>query len=538
MEPGSVGDMSGPTLRIIAINDVYILENLPRLKSLVEHYRAVDPADAFIVTLAGDFVSPSLLSSLDSGAGMVDCMNEVGVTHAIFGNHEDDIPSEELHKRVQELRGICLGTNLPGYDVRMPASQVIEVAGASRTVRVGLVGVVIQDLTIYRRVPFDGKAVLAPNVAATREAERLVREAHCAVVIPLTHQALPDDRLLAHAQKNPPFPVILGGHEHTLFVEKVDDTWILKAPSEAVQAIVVDMVWPDIAPGAGALDLPQTRVHVDEVANYPEDAELRAKVDAHLRILTDIENATLVTPAPGEVLSSVGARTQQTTLGTLLATCVRTMLLADAACLNGGGIRGARTYPERFSYADLRAEVPFDNELVTVSLPGAVVQDALRASRAANAAVGGGYFQVDDRVVVDADNAIREIDGAPFDAAKTYRIALVRNLLAGLDHNEPLIRFAAEHPEAVPRENSGRNIKLVLAEAFAQKIWDSLGSFAKLDRNHDGTVSADEIRAALRDMGGKEPSPVTTQLVLTNMDADKDGVVSEEDVRKRRSPSR
>ena len=74
--------MPGPTLRLVCVNDVYSLEHLPRLKSLVREMATVTPADRLITTLAGDFVAPSLLSSLDHGAGMIDCLNAVPITHA------------------------------------------------------------------------------------------------------------------------------------------------------------------------------------------------------------------------------------------------------------------------------------------------------------------------------------------------------------------------------------------------------------------------------------------------------------------------
>ena len=127
----------GPRLRIVGVNDVYALDNLPRLRSLVRHHAAVDPADVLLVTLAGDFVAPSILSSLDSGRGMVDCLRAVGITHAIFGNHEDDIPTEELRRRIRELGATWLNTNARGFDPPLPAHQVIEVGGAGgRRVRV------------------------------------------------------------------------------------------------------------------------------------------------------------------------------------------------------------------------------------------------------------------------------------------------------------------------------------------------------------------------------------------------------------------
>src|SRR5437773_1878119 len=98
----------GPAARLVCVNDVYTLENLPRLRTLVQRAADVDPADVLIVTLAGDFVAPSMLSSLDAGRGMVDCMNEVPITHAVLGNHEDDIATAELRARIHEFRGTWL----------------------------------------------------------------------------------------------------------------------------------------------------------------------------------------------------------------------------------------------------------------------------------------------------------------------------------------------------------------------------------------------------------------------------------------------
>jgi 2',3'-cyclic-nucleotide 2'-phosphodiesterase (5'-nucleotidase family) len=144
----------GPTIRFVCVNDVYSLENLPRLRSLVVHYAEVDRPDALLVTLAGDFVAPSILSSLDSGRGMVECMKAVGITHAILGNHEDDIATAELSKRLAELGAKCLGTNVHGFEPPLPAFDVVEVGGSPRRIRVGLVGVVMNDAAVYRRKPF------------------------------------------------------------------------------------------------------------------------------------------------------------------------------------------------------------------------------------------------------------------------------------------------------------------------------------------------------------------------------------------------
>lgn len=57
-------------LRFIVINDVYELDDLPRYgTALKEAKRQQDSRTVVIGALAGDFLAPSLLSSLDRGRG-------------------------------------------------------------------------------------------------------------------------------------------------------------------------------------------------------------------------------------------------------------------------------------------------------------------------------------------------------------------------------------------------------------------------------------------------------------------------------------
>ena len=63
------------TLTLVAVNDVYDLEHLPKLRTLVDAVKA-QREGRVITTLAGDFLSPSVLSSLDRGRGMVGAVRE------------------------------------------------------------------------------------------------------------------------------------------------------------------------------------------------------------------------------------------------------------------------------------------------------------------------------------------------------------------------------------------------------------------------------------------------------------------------------
>jgi 2',3'-cyclic-nucleotide 2'-phosphodiesterase (5'-nucleotidase family) len=519
------GDPSqrGPTLRIVAVNDVYSLENLPRLKTLVAHYAATDPADRMLVTLAGDFLAPSILSSLDAGRGMVACMNAVGFTHVIFGNHEDDVSTDELRKRVHELDATW-----------------IEIAHiGSRSVRVGLLGVVMDDPTAYHRKPFGGVDVESPNRCLVRETARLMTVGQCSLVIPITHQPVAEDRALARLQRDPPFSVIVGGHEHTGFMEQVEGTWLIKASADAIHAIVIDLEWPIERPALPAPDAPRVSVKRDPVAGYPEDPVLRSLVNSHMKRVDELEAATLVKLAPGELLSSVGTRSRQTTLGTLVCSSIRDSLGADGCIFNGGGIRACRDYKDRFTYGDIKAEVPFDNEIVVVSLKGRVVSEAVSASRASAPDESGGFLQVDDRMKVSSESGdLIEIAGHAIDLDSDYRIALIRDLLSGMDHEEPLVRYAHAHPERLPPAGSGRDVKLVLVDAFAKALWSKLGGFDAIDTNRDGVVSEVELGNAIAAYTAEPVSPITADLVIHALDTNRDRNISREEAESGMAPKK
>jgi 2',3'-cyclic-nucleotide 2'-phosphodiesterase (5'-nucleotidase family) len=476
-------------LRILSINDIYALEHLPRLASLLRAHVLPAP-DVTISIIAGDFVGPSLLSSLDAGRGMVDCLNALGIDYAILGNHEDDIPPAELHARVAEFRGTWLSTNVD-FDPKMPRDAIVRVGDHS----VGLVAVVVDDLALFRGAPFGG-ATLRPAHADALAAAADLRARGCSTVIAITHQDMANDRILARTRA---FSLIVGGHEHVPFTENVDGTWIVKAGIDGTAAIVSDLTF-------GPETVTVTRVAVDA---YPEDAELRARVEHHMAKVREIADATLVQVAVGEALSSVGTRVRQTTVGTLLCTRVRDAMHADVAVLNGGAIRANRDYPERFTYGDLEAEVPFDNEVVVVAMPGAVAIAAIVASRSQAPVESGGFLQ-------------SCVDPATLDAARTYRVALVRNLFVGMDHNEPLIQFARGQPAAIPPAGTGRDIKHLLAEAFAVELWKKLGGFDQIDTNHDGTIDEAEVMAALERITAHAPSHVVAQLLVHTLDKDND----------------
>lgn len=440
-------------LRIVGVNDVYSLAALPRLRSLVEHAQRVAPADRLLVTVAGDFLAPSLLSSLDGGRGMRAAFDALGATHVTLGNHEDDLPFADLVARLSELSATVVVSNATGLAVRHTRADVVDVAGT----RVGVLGLVEAEATFFRKPPFGG-AKFASTIETARTEAAALRGAGCAAVIALTHQRLPVDRALAAARV---VDFVHGGHEHEGYLELEHGTPLAKAPMNAASAVLADLV---LGPG----EPPKIDVRLEPVSAYPEHAAMRALVDRLLAPVVELEARTLFHIPPGETLSSAGSRHRETSLGTLVCSRLRDALEADAAIYNGGGLRGATEHVGAFSYADLRDELPFDNEVVVASLPGAVLRDAIRYSREKLTQTGG-FLHVDDRARVSAAHELLRVAGAPLDPARLYRVALVRDLLLGMDAVAPLLEHARAHPEIVPTKLSGQEVKVALLRTLSAR---------------------------------------------------------------------
>ena len=524
--------MRGPTLRIVQINDVYSLESLPRFATLVRHYAVHDPADTLLVVLAGDFLAPSILSSLDGGRGMVECLNAIGITHVVFGNHEDDVPVADLRARVGELRGKWLATNVRGFEPSLPEHDVVEVGTpGGRQVRVGLVGVVMEDATVYRGVPFGGARLEPANAAVLREAASLIAGEDCACIVPLTHQPIGEDRALARCAAEARLAVIVGGHEHVPCLEAVSDTWIVKAGIGCHggghrRARVAGRCAGSGPAGHASRDRAAGSDRGPRRGRGPSPPRRRAHGQgARARVGDTDDDPTGRAPLVGR-----GAA-RPTSIATLLCSLLRDALGAEACLFNAGGIRASRDYTERFTYGDLKAEVPFDNEVVVVRMPGRVVREAVAASRALAPAESGAFLHADDRVVVEeAAHRVVTVDGAPLDENREYRVAIVRNLLEGMDHIEPLVRFGREHPALVPPVGSGREVKIVLVDAFARALWRKLGGFDAVDADHDGQVTQNEIAQAVARLTHGTPSDVGAALVLNALDVKHQGSITRDEV--------
>ena len=147
------------TLTLVAVNDVYDLEHLPKLRTLVDTVKA-EREGTVITTLAGDFLSPSVLSSLDRGRGMVQVLNAVGIEYACLGNHEADVGLKALRKRLDEFDATLINSNVPGAVDGAPATAVVSLPGGKR---VGLLGLLTSEPGVFRKDVRTRRLFMAPS---------------------------------------------------------------------------------------------------------------------------------------------------------------------------------------------------------------------------------------------------------------------------------------------------------------------------------------------------------------------------------------
>ena len=513
----SPDDATATRLRIVAVSDVYALDNLPRLATLIAAARA--GCDRLVVALPGDFLAPSVLSSLDNGRGMVACLNAIGVTHVTFGNHEDDVPHRALLARMAELNALWLASNVHLPERDLPDHDIIEIGA----VRVGLFGVVLADPLMFRGTPFLAK-LDDPHEVAMRELARLTGELGCSWVVALTHQDIAADRALAHDFRGAPV-IVIGSHEHVPFDETVDGIRVLKAGADAVRAIVVDAVWTDAAAA------PTVVARLEPTAGYAEDPAVRALVDQHMAPVLALATATLLELAPGAPLSSVGMRARQTSVGELVCWRIRDVLRADACVFNAGGIRGAREYRDRFTYGDLEGEVPFDNEIVVVAMPGRVLHDAMISSRAHAPAESGAFLQIDNQIHVDGDRVV-SIAGAPYDADRAYRVAPSASCASASTASS---RWSRSRTSTRSRCPSPATRRPPSSCSCARSRWTCGSSSVASTRSMpitDGKVVPAEVAAALERVR-HGTSPLVAELVVRALDENHDGAVSPDEARDR-----
>jgi 2',3'-cyclic-nucleotide 2'-phosphodiesterase (5'-nucleotidase family) len=184
---------------ILQLNDLYDIMpvekgkkgGLARIATLRDRIAKESP-DAVLV-LAGDFLSPSTMSSVFQGSQMVATLNAVGLDLVTFGNHEFDFGEQVTQQRMQESRFAWVSSNVLDPTTGLPfgnaVSFVLRDVGGIRVAFIGLTTPATQVLSK------GGKNLkFLDPIAAAKDVVARARRAKADVIVALTHQDMADDK--------------------------------------------------------------------------------------------------------------------------------------------------------------------------------------------------------------------------------------------------------------------------------------------------------------------------------------------------------
>nr|WP_240643845.1 ExeM/NucH family extracellular endonuclease [Antribacter gilvus] len=493
-------------LDLVNINDFHgrIDANTVKFAGTVEGIRAENPEGTLFVS-AGDNIGASLFASaLQQDQPTLDVLDALGLATSAVGNHEFDQGFADLTGRVEDTTDFDhLGANV--YDEStgepaLPAYEVVEADG----VRVGFVGVVTQETpTLVTPSGVAGLEFGDPVAALNRVTGELLdgdpANGEADVVIALVHDGAsagtPDGATLEEeiaaggpfarlvTETDARVSAILTGHTHKQYA------WDAPVPGVegATRPIIQTGNYGEFLGHISFSVDPQTFAVLDYtvqnvartttadatlVATYPRVAEVKTIVDAALAeanvigaqpvgsVTADVTSAF----AGGSYVNGVwtgGARddrASESALGNLVANSLRDTLAdetrggADLGVVNPGGLRNElRFAPDgTITYAEANAVLPFVNNLWTITLTGAQIDELLEQQWQTDAAGNrpsrpylalglsdnvSYTVRTADPLATPGDNVTSiSIDGVPVDPAAEYRVATFSFLISGGDN--------------------------------------------------------------------------------------------------------
>ncbi len=537
----------GTYLRIVSINDVYDIKNYPYVETVIKSLKQTAEDAVVIAALSGDFLSPCLLTSLDGGKSMLDVLNIVDIDYICFGNHEFDVNLDVLQERFKTYQGKCLNSNISNLPIvgpegnYLPKYDIIEVGNH----KVALAGFCTNDTDIFRP---GINLTIQPIFDALKDTW-----SECAnsaeIIIPLTHQTIAEDRELATKieqddQIKSKIPVIIGGHEHEIYIEEIAQSFIVKAGSDAKNVLVTDIWWSKD-------DQVHSAIHLLPASHFDADPNAQMfveKTEKFMGSLMDVEIFQVK-----ETMSSKKTRFQPEKVASTLCSYIkRSLQNIDIVMLQGGCVRGKRDYEQStsFTYGDLMEELPFETEIALIQLPGKVLQEAIAITRSTPDQEAPNYLHADLDVIIEDYPSLKivSINNAPFDPNKMYNLGIYQFLLTGLNEIKPLVDYINAHGKVPPLEQClpAKNLIVETCMKDAWRIlvnfdeWDSnrdgqishtelevaiKKAFAYLDKNQDGQISPAELQAVLAERTGNADNGLLN-MMFKSLDANNDGMVS------------
>lgn len=504
----------GTFLRMLSVNDCYKLDHYPHVATAVDMAKAEAATLDCVVTshLNGDFLSPCSLTAIDGGRGMTEGLNQAKIDYVCLGNHEFDFGFDVIASRMASFKGKCINSNVDNDKLaHLPTYDILEVGDK----KVVVAGLLTGDTSIY--APSNTPKVTPPVEAAKATWEKAKEKLGSMpdLFLPMTHQLVPEDKatcvaLSKHEELGKRTPILLGGHEHDMYVDQAGNTTLVKVGQDAERIAICDVWWD----GEGKI---QSRVTVLPSSEFAPEPTALAFVQEQQAFLKAMMSAPISqVPQP---MSSKKVRFEPSGVASFLLAYVQRALKKDGvelAMVQGGFVRAKKDYSVGdFLMGDLFGEFAFEGPMAVIPLKGSIIQESALNTRNAPKPAPN-FLHFDYGVECDEEYKIVKVNGKDFDPEKIYTVATYQFLLTGLNVIEPLMSYVTENVK-VPDVESCRPVKDLVIELCMKDEWRKLIGFDGFDADGDGDVSHEELAAGIKKAVGE-------------MDKNGDGMISKEEL--------
>ena len=376
-------------LRFLLINDVYFGDTLrdgtgglARVAWLRDSLARTGPV-TFV--LAGDFLSPSLISKWYRGEQMRQQFNAARLDYATFGNHEFEIDRDTLISRIANSTFKWTSANC----FLRPSGQPFP--GVSRWDTTTISGVKVGVFGVTLAGDYRSWARCSNPDSAARVVIGELKGAGAQLIYGLTHQGLDADSALLARESDIEF--ILGGHEHENHRVLIGAKRLLKADanSRTAQLLTVrrgpDGRW----------------VQADQLITIDRRLPFEPATQAVVKAWTD---SMVKRIGPEKVIATTtfsldardaANRARESPLGDIVTDAVRLGTGADVAIMNSGTMRLDDVIPAGpITNYQIQSIFLFPDEsrMVTFPVTGARLREILEHGVSPGSVGRGPYLQV------------------------------------------------------------------------------------------------------------------------------------------------
>lgn len=423
--------------------------------NLSAYKKAMEAAHENVVLVdAGDAIQGDAIGTLSNGSYLIDIMNQVGYDYATFGNHEFDYGMDVALSLLEKSHAKYLSCNFMDLKAGKPVTDAyaMETYGS---LKVAYVGICTPE-TFTKSTPTyfqdengnyiygfcegnEGQdlydAVQGAIDAATQEgADVVIAIGHCGI----DEQSSPwtSREIIANTTGLDAF---IDGHSHSTIAGET-------VQNKAGQDVILTSTGTKLANIGKMTITSDGTVSTELVSGYTEvDSEtdafvknIQAQFSDKLNEVVAKSNVDLVVNDP--TTGSRLIRNRETNLGDLCADAYRTVLGADIAFVNGGGIR-ANISAGDITYGDIIAVHPYGNTACVVEATGQEIADALEMASRSTPGENGGFLQVSGlKYTIDLDvaSSVKVDDKSMFVAVEGQRRVKDIEVLNQNDQYEPL----------------------------------------------------------------------------------------------------